>query len=129
MGEKVRVAVIGGGRTGGPLLENLLELPYVVVVGVADKDSECRGAELAKQHGFLFTNDAAVFAARNNEIDVIIEVSGDPSVKPALKDAFQTNDNRHTIILHDLVARLVLSLAMGSNELIPTYHPDDEGIG
>ncbi|MBA4370329.1 MAG: hypothetical protein C0418_01980 [Coriobacteriaceae bacterium] len=129
MGEKVRVAIVGGGRTGSPLLADFLERPFVDVVGVADKDSSSPGAMLAKERGIFFTENADVLAAKGNDIDVIIEVSGDPSVKPALKDAFIAQGNRHTIIVPDLVARLVMSLSANSEDLIETYHPDDKGIG
>lgn len=129
MAEKVRVAIVGGGRTGTPLLEDFLKRPFIEVVGVADKDTASPGAELARANGIFFTPDADVLAAKGNDIDVIVEVSGDPSVKPALKDAFQAQGNRHTIILHDLVARLVMSLAMSTDDLVESYHPGDAGIG
>ncbi len=129
MVDEVRVAVVGAGRTGTPLLENLIEIPYVKVVGVADKDPQSPGAVLARDNDIFYTEDAAVFAARADGIDIIIEVSGDPSVKPLLKEAFQAQGNRHTIILHDLVARFVLSIATGSNVLVETHHPQDQGIG
>ena len=129
MVDEVRIAVVGGGRMGTPLLQNLLEMPYVRIVGVADKDPESPGAQLARKYDLFYTENADVLAARSDDIDIIIEVSGDPKVKPKLKDAFQAQGNRHTIILHDLVARFVLSLATGTTHLVETYHPDDEGIG
>ena len=129
MSETIRVAVIGGGRTGTPLIENLLEIPYVELVGVADVDPESPGAKLAAEHGVPYTEDAVSLASRGDEIDLIIEVSGDPAVKPALKQAFIEQKNTTTILLHDLVARFVLSIATGRNELVETYHPEDRGIG
>lgn len=129
MGEKVRVAIVGGGRTGTPLLEDFLRRPFIEVVGVADRDLNSPGALLARENGIFFTENADVLAAKGNDIDIIVEVSGDPGVKPALKDAFQAQGNRHTIILHDLVARLVMSLAMSTDDLVPSYHPEDAGIG
>lgn len=129
MGESVRVAIVGGGRTGLPLLEDFLARPYVEVIGVADRDPSSPGATLARQKGIFFTEHADVLAAKAGEIDVIIEVSGDPTVKPALKDAFQAQGNRHTIILQDVVARLFISIIQNSQELVDTFHPDDDGIG
>lgn len=129
MSDRVRVAIVGGGRTGTPLLEDFLARPFVEVVGLADRDENSPGAALARENGIFFTTDASVLAARGDEIDIIVEVSGDASVKPALRDAFQAQGNRHTIILHDLVARLVLSLSSNSDTLLESYHPDDAGIG
>jgi len=125
----VSVAIVGGGRTGAPLLEALLALPYVRVVGVADRDENSPGASLALERDIFFTPDADVLAAKADEIDLIIEVSGDRSVKPALKQAFRAQGNSDTIIVHDLIARLVMTLATGSDTLAPTFHPHDTGVG
>jgi predicted dehydrogenase len=129
MSEKVRIAVVGAGRMGTPMLENFLEFPYVELVGVADKNPNSPGALLAKHNGIYFTEDFRDLAQRGDDIDVLVEVTGDPTVKPALKEAFQAQDNRHTILCHDLLARLILSMATGSTTLVETLHPADEGIG
>lgn len=127
--DKVRIAVVGGGRTGTPLIERFVGIPYVELVGVADKDAESPGAKLAREKGVFFTTDALLFASKGDEIDMLIEVSGDPSVKRRLKDAFISEGNRHTIIMHDLVARLMISMISEADHLVPSFHPDDEGIG
>ncbi len=127
--EIVRVAVVGGGRTGAPLLEALSKLPYIVIAGVADTDPDSPGARFAQERGIFYTEYASVLGAKADEIDLIIEVSGDPAVKPALKDAFRAQGNTGTIIVHDLVARLVMTLASGADTLAPSLHPDDRGIG
>lgn len=129
MGDIVRIAFVGGGRTCMPLLEDFLKRPYIEVIGVADVDPESPGAKFAVDNGIFFTEHADVLAAKASEIDVIIEVSGDPAVKPALRDAFMAQGNRHTIILQDVVARLFISLVQNSQELVESFHPGDEGIG
>lgn len=129
MPETVRVAVVGGGCTGTPLIERMLELPYVDLVGVADKDLDSPGATAARQAGVFVVEHADVLAAKGEEIDIIVDVSGDPSVKPALREAFIAQGNRVTVIVPDIVARLVLSLATDSAELAETFHPNDRGIG
>jgi predicted dehydrogenase len=129
MGDMVKVAIVGGGRTALPLFEDFLKRPFIEVIGVADRDASSPGAKLAQEKGIFFTEHADVLAAKASEIDVIIEVSGDPSVKPALKDAFQAQGNRHTIILQDVVARLFISIIQNSQELVESFHPDDHGIG
>jgi acetaldehyde dehydrogenase (acetylating) len=127
--EKIRIAIVGGGRTGEPLIEQFLRTPYVELVGVGDVNPESPGSKLAKENGVFFTTDAMLFASKGDEIDLLFEVSGDPSVKRRLKDAFIQEGNRHTIIVHDLVARLVTSLVSDSDVLVASLHPDDEGIG
>ncbi len=127
--EKVRIAIVGGGRMGTPLIEELLKRPYVEVVGVADKDPTSPGAQLAQARGIFYTEYPDVLAAKSDEIDLIIEVTGDPTVKPALKEAFKAQGNRNTIIVPDLVARLIMSLASNTDHLVETFHPHDRGIG
>lgn len=129
MSEKIRIAIVGGGRTGAPLLEALIALPYVEITGVADHDATSTGARFAQDNGIFYTENASVLGAKADDIDLIIEVSGDPMVKPALKDAFRAQGNTETIIVHDLVARLLMTLATGAEELVPSMHPHDRGIG
>lgn len=129
MGDTVRIAVVGGGRTGAPLIDDLLKRPYVQLVGVADVDADSPGALLAKAAGVPFTTDALLFAADGDRIDLLIEVSGDGTVKRRLKDAFIKAGNRHTIIMHDLIARLLMTMVTDADDLMPSLHPDDVGVG
>lgn len=129
MSDTVRIAIVGGGRTGAPLIEDLLKRPYVEIVGVADVDPASPGARIAKDNGVFFTTDALHFASNGDKIDLLIEVSGDAQVKRNLKDAFIAAGNRHTIIMHDLIARLVMTMVADADELIPSVHPDDVGVG
>ena len=129
MGDTVRIAIVGGGRTGAPLIEDFLKRPYVELVGVADVDPNSPGAVLAKANGVFFTDDATVFASDGHMVDLLIEVSGDATVKRRLKDAFIQEGNRHTIIMHDLIARLLTTVVTGADELVPSVHPGDVGVG
>lgn len=127
--EKVRIAIVGGGRTGTPMLEDFLKRAFIEVVGLADTDLASRGAALARENGIPVYKTADELAAKAADIDVIVEVSGDPAVKPALKTAFVAQGNRTTVIVHDIVARIMLSMVENSDTLIETYHPGDLGVG
>lgn len=129
MAEKVRVAVVGGGRAGTPLIEDFIKRPYVEIVGVADVNPDSPGAALARENGIPYTADALEFCDPNEYVDIIVEVCGDPKVKRALKEAFVDQNNRHTIILHDMVARLMMSIIENSDTLKESVHPEDCGIG
>ena len=129
MQDNVRVAIVGGGRTGGPLLVDFLARPFIDVVLVCDRDPESKGALRAKQLGIPFTADIDEVVDRADEIDLIIEVTGSTEVKPRLKQGLAARDNESTIIVHELVARLILSLAADAHTLVPSLHPMDVGIG
>jgi predicted homoserine dehydrogenase-like protein len=125
----VRVAVVGGGRTGTPLIEDFLKRPFIDLVGVADVDPDSPGAKVAKDNDVFFTTDAMELAAKNEEIDLLVEVSGDSALKPKIKNHFVARGNKHTIIMHDLIARLVISLISNSSTLTEPFHPLDNGVG
>lgn len=127
--DKVRIAIVGLGRTGTPLFEYLLTRHWAEVIGVADKNEAGRGTTVARENGIFYTPDPDVLAAKGADIDVIIEVTGDPSVKPMLKEAFVAQGNRDTVIVHDIVARMLLSIVNDTDELLETFHPKDHGIG
>lgn len=129
MADTINIAVVGGGRTGTPLLEKLSEKSFVNFIGIADMSDESPGMKLAAEKGIFTTNDPIDLAKKGEEIDLLIEVSGDPSVKPALKKYYTENGNKKTIIMHDLEARLLVSLVTDSDTLVESYHPDDVGIG
>lgn len=127
--EQVRVAFVGGGRSAMPLLKDFLRRPFITVVGVADVDATSPGAVLATSRGIFFTTDALEFVAKGDKIDVLLELSGDQRVKRRLKNGFMAEGNRHTVIVHDIIARMMLSISQGSPTLVETYHPEDDGVG
>lgn len=129
MGDRVSVALIGAGRTGTPLLKELVKYPYVEMVGVADLDPAAEGVMFAKEKGIFTTSDPMDLAKKGEAIDILIEVSGDADLKKRIKDHFEQIGNKKTIIMHDLVARLFISVCTQQGELVPTFHPQDVGVG
>ncbi|CAO3421849.1 oxidoreductase [Azospirillum endophyticum] len=115
-----RVAVIGAGETGTPLLRRLLAAPYVELLGVADLDPEAPGMRLARYHGVKTTTDFQDLAALGERLDVLIDVTGVPAVREALRKAMQETGNHHTVIVHEMVVQLMLSLLNG--ELVRLKH-------
>lgn len=128
MPKSAKVAIVGGGRTGTPLIRDFLKYDYIQIMGVADVSPDAEGVKLAKENNLYTTTDAMDLAKMGEDIDIIIEVSGDPAVTPKLKEYYQETGNKHTIIMHDLIARLMISLAEESDHLVRTYHPQDNGV-
>lgn len=129
MSAKIRIAIVGAGRTGAPLIQRMLDLDYVELVGVADRNLDSPGMLIARERGVFCVEHPDVLAAKGEDIDAIIDVTGDPGLKPALREAFIAQNNRSTVIVNDLLARFILSLATDSPELVETYHPHDRGLG
>ena len=129
MPEMISIALIGGGRTGTPLLQEMLKYPYIHLAGVADLNPAAEGIKIAAEKGIFTTSDPMSLVKKGEEIDILIEVSGDSALKKAIKTAFKKSGNTKTIIMHDLIARLFISICTQQPQLIPTKHPDDIGIG
>ncbi len=129
MSDKISVAIIGGGRTGTPLLKELLKYAYVEIVGVADLDSNAEGIKLAAAKGIFTTTDPMELVMKGGGIDILVEVSGDNKLKKSIKSEFERSGNTRTIIMHDLIARLFISVCTQQQQLIPSLHPQDVGVG
>ena len=129
MADKVRIGFIGAGRTGTPLLKEFLKYKYVEIVGVADISEKAPGIKLAASKGIFTTTKPMDLAKRSADIDILIEVSGDMKLKKKIKEYFAKSKNKKTIIMHDLTARLFISMTTKKIKLIPGFHLDDIGIG
>ncbi|MCX8146163.1 MAG: oxidoreductase [Azovibrio sp.] len=106
-----RIVVIGAGETGTPLLKQLLDAPYVQVLGVADLDPSQPGIALAKEHGVATSND--FMTLMRQDVDIVIDVTGAPKVREALRKHMVETGNDHTLIMHERIALLMLSLSAG----------------
>jgi len=118
--EKIRIVLIGAGETGTPLLRQLLAASFVEVLGVADLNDDLPGIKLAKEHGVQVTNDFMTLVSRGDDVDLVIDVTGVAKVRDQLRQYMQDSGNRHTIIMHELIAVLLMSLSQG--ELVTMKH-------
>lgn len=118
--QKIRIGVIGAGETGTPLLIQLLDAKFVEVVGVADLNDDMPGMRVARARGIRTTNDFMEIATLGNELDILIDVTGVPAVREKLRGYFQESGNHHTIIMHEMIAVLMMSLSQ--NKLVSTKH-------
>lgn len=116
----IRIALIGAGETGTPMLQRLLEAGFVELVKVADLSDEQPGMALAKKHGISTTNDFMDIARLGSGVDIVIDVTGVHKVRDALRQHYQANGNHHTIIMHEMISVLLMSLFKG--ELVNTKH-------
>lgn len=118
--KSIKVGVVGAGETGTPLLRQLLAAEFVDVVGVADLDEAAPGMVLARQHGRRTTTDFMELAALREGVDIIIDVTGVADVRDRLRNSMQESGNRHTIIMHEMIAVLMMSLSQG--RLVASKH-------
>lgn len=108
-----RIVVVGAGETGTPLLKQLLTSTFVKVLGVADLDLAMPGIVMAREHGVKVSNDFMDFLCLGKEVDVIIDVTGAPKVREILRKYMVETGNDHTLIMHERIALLMMSLSAG----------------
>ncbi len=117
---KIKIILIGAGETGTPLLQQLLAASFVEIVGVADLDDQMPGIALAKKSGVTTTDDFMSLVRLGEAVDIIIDVTGVAKVREDLRQYMQDSNNQHTIIMHELIAVLLMSLSKG--ELVSMKH-------
>lgn len=115
-----RIAMIGAGETGTPLLKHLLSMPFVKILGIADLDLEQPGIALAREHGVHVTQNFMDLARLGEEVDILIDVTGAPAVREALRQHMIDTENDHTLIMHERIALLLMSLSAG--QLVQAKH-------
>ncbi|RZI40283.1 oxidoreductase [Herbaspirillum sp. HC18] len=118
--QKIRIGIIGAGETGTPLITQLLDAAFVEVVGVADLNDDMPGMRVARARGVRTTNDFMDIARQGNKVDILIDVTGVSAVREKLREHFQQSGNQHTIIMHEMIALLMMSLSQ--NKLVATKH-------
>lgn len=116
----IRIALIGAGETGTPLLQQLLDAPFVEMVAVGDLSDAQPGMVLARERGVRTTNDFMDIARLGVDVDIVIDVTGVAKVRDALRQHYQLSNNHHTIIMHERIAVLLMSLSHG--QLVDSKH-------
>lgn len=129
MANVVKVALIGAGRSGTPLLKQLMKYKFIKIVGVADRKEKAAGIRMAAEKRIFTTTDAMELMKKSKNMDILIDVTGDRSLKKKIKDHLLKSRNTRTIIMHDLIARLFLSMSAQKTALVPSFHPRDVGVG
>ena len=129
MANAVKVALIGAGRSGTPLLKQLMKYKFIKIVGVADRKEKAAGIKMAAKKKIFTTTDAMELMKKSRTMDILIDVTGDMNLKKKIKDYLLKSKNTRTIIMHDLIARLFISMSAKKTVLVPSFHPRDVGVG
>ncbi len=111
---KISVAIVGGGETGTPMLQQFLDLDFVDVRGVSDLDAKAPGMTLAKKHGIEATTEFLDLVKHNIGLDIVIDATGVEEVRKTLRAHLADTDNQHTVVVSQSISRLLMSMANGS---------------
>lgn len=104
------VAIIGLGRIGSAFLRNILKRSHhgVALVAVAETGNT-PGRQMALDAGLpLMSLDEIV--ALGAKVDVLFDLTGIPAVRRELREKLLAQENNHTVIASETIARLIWAL-------------------
>ncbi len=111
-----KIAIIGLGRIGAAFLRHLLarNASGVDVLGVAEA-ADTPGRQLALDAGLkIATLDQIV--ALGSSVDILFDLTGLPEVRREIREKLLAQDNHHTVVASETMARLICSL-MATDDL------------
>jgi predicted dehydrogenase len=112
MADSIKVALVGLGSVGELFAENLLEQMQikkapVEIVAVADRHTDSPVAMGFAQSNIPVFNDAQDVVDLGDKVDIIFNLTENPSVDVSMNLRLMKNKNRHTVIVPTIVAKLL----------------------
>lgn len=102
------VLIIGGGRRGKGILEIFKEEPSIKIVGVVDLKDNAPGIHLAKNLNIPTYKDYKIALKNSIDIDVVLDLSGDPSVVKEVEKL----KGKNTEVIGGLIANLISGILL-----------------
>jgi predicted homoserine dehydrogenase-like protein len=111
--QQFSIAIIGAGNAGLEMLNQLSNASFVNIIAVVDRNAQAPGMLLAKEKGIATTDDFTNLFKDGEELDIIIDVTGIQAVREQLREYMQVSNNKHTVIMHERISALLVSLFNG----------------
>lgn len=114
MSDTINVALLGLGRIGHQFavaLANHIEdgAKPIKIVAVAERDPDSEAAKRFKDSGVPVYADAVEVVDLGENVDIIFDLTGVPSIRQALRVKLQEKNNHHTVLVPEVFARLLWS--------------------
>jgi len=106
---RIKVALVGLGRIGSLFLGQIINRKSSVEIVLVVEPNDTPGKLMAEEEGISVSNIDDIIA-RGEEIDLVFDLTGRSEVRQQLRTAYQKANNRHTIIVPDLMAHFIYSL-------------------
>lgn len=112
MGKAIRVALVGLGNVGEVFAEHFLEkiqeggMP-IEIVAVADRHLDSPIALGFSQNKIPTYADALEVVKLGDKVDIIFDLTGNSSVRKALRNKLMESNNHHTVIAPAVLAQLL----------------------
>ena len=112
MSDKIKVAILGLGKAGQAFAEHLLAriqeggMP-IEIVGVAHRHLDSPVVIGFQQSKVSVFEDALEITSLGDKVDVIFDLTGDATIRQALRQRLQKERNYHTVIAPEVIAKLM----------------------
>jgi predicted dinucleotide-utilizing enzyme len=106
---KIKVALIGLGRVGSLFLGQIINKKSSMEIVMVVEPNETPGKLIAEEEGIPVGSIEDIIA-KGEEIDLVFDLTANPEVRQQLRTAYQKANNRHTIIVPDIVASFIYNL-------------------
>jgi predicted dehydrogenase len=122
--KEVKAAIVGLGRVGSIFLKKLIkkEGQGIKIVAAAEKNESAPGIRIAKDNGIIVYGDAREITAMGEAIDIIFDLTGNPTEKMLLRRELLRSKNLHTVLAPETIAFFIWGLIAEGEEL-PRVHP------
>lgn len=108
----MRVAIIGAGRGGTALLDVLHQIGTIEIAGITDKDPSAPGLQRAREINVTIY-DRVDELIKSPGLDLVMDVTGDPTMGPALKEQLPASAD----LVSGQAARLLWTLVQHESTL------------
>lgn len=117
---KLSIAIIGLGRVGSLLLQQILRFrDRGLEISAVSEPAETPGCILAKSQGIPNIPMEEV-GIMGESLDIIFELTGNPEIRGSLRNLLEARKNRHTIIATETFASLICM--MTTDKELPDVH-------
>ncbi len=117
---KINIAIIGLGKVGSILLQQMLKYKEKgITISAVAEISETPGKILAKEHKIKIKTLNEIIDL-GKKIDVIFELTGQYEVRQELRHKLMDNKNFHSVIAPETIAILICIMLTGKS--MPDVH-------
>ncbi|MBT4711380.1 MAG: hypothetical protein HOB82_07630 [Alphaproteobacteria bacterium] len=122
MSETINVALLGLGRIGSQFAAGLVAhiaegASPISIVAVAEANPESEVAAKFKAEGVAVYTEALGIVEMGVEVGVIFDLTGMADMRQSLRDSLREVGNRHTVIVPEVMVRLLWSILSKGEDL------------
>lgn len=121
MEDHINIAIVGLGRVGTTFLKKLFDYRGrgISIIAVTEQNPDSLGLKFAIQKGISVVADKDDITAMGEKVDVIFNLTGDPSIERTMRLAQVKGGNHKSVVGSTVMATLLWKLI--SEEALPQH--------